>query len=149
PKEGDPKPTAAQPAASLGELLSNNWWLPVGALALFLLVALLGTRLFNNQAGQAERAEGVRLAISSLNADLLGVVRSSLGNETSWQAFDDGLRQLNRTINSARALQQNDPALQPVLQSLDESRQTLENALKDRRLAYEMLRHIEQLSGQA
>jgi proteasome lid subunit RPN8/RPN11 len=158
PEDGGPKhPTASAsaPAAAgsaresfLGEFLSGGWLLPAGAVALLLLI-WIGSRYINPADDRQEQVEAVRAAVTSLNADLMGVLRASLGDEGSWKTFDDGLNQLNQAVKNARPMQQGNPAMQPMVQSMEEALQTLDRARKDRRLAYEMLRRIEQMSGRA
>ena len=148
-ENGEAKPReVAQPASPLGELLSSGWLLPIGAVALLLLF-WFGARFIIPAGNQQDRAEAARGAVTSLNADLLGVLRASLGDEGSWRTFDDGLNQLNQTIKNARPLQQGNPTIQPVVQSMEEALVTLDRARRDRRLAFEMLRRIEQMSGRA
>jgi proteasome lid subunit RPN8/RPN11 len=151
PEEGGPKQSQEppRPPSLLDDLPGGGWLLPIaGAVALFALF-WLGMRYFPMGASPQGQDDAVRAAIASLNADLLAVVRASLGDESSWRSFDDGLNQLNQAVKDARPLQQNNPAFQPVVQSMEGARETLDRARKDRRLAYEMLRRIEQVSGRA
>jgi hypothetical protein len=151
PKENEPNQRAAaqQPASQLGELLSRGWLLPGVVVVALLFLILFGGRFINPGGNRQDRAEAVRAAVTSLNADLMGVLRASLGDEGSWRTFDEGLNRLNQAIKDARPLQQGNPAMQPVVQSMEEARETLDRARKDRRLAYEMLRRIEQMSGRS
>ncbi|HEY6403296.1 MAG TPA: hypothetical protein VI479_17880, partial [Blastocatellia bacterium] len=136
------------PESFLGEFLSSGWLLPAGAVALLLLI-WIGARYINPADDRQEQVEAVRAAVTSLNADLMGVLRASLGDEGSWKTFDDGLNQLNQAVKNARSAQQGNPAMQSLAQSMEEALQPLDRARKDRRLAYEMLRRIEQMSGRA
>jgi proteasome lid subunit RPN8/RPN11 len=151
PKENEPNQRAAaqQPASQLGELLSRGWLLPGVVVVALLFLILFGGRFINPGGNRQDRAEAVRAAVTSLNADLMGVLRASLGDEGSWRTFDEGLNRLNQAIKDAQPLQQGNPAMQPVVQSMEEARETLDRARKDRRLAYEMLRRIEQMSGRS
>jgi len=138
----------ATPPPALSDFRGGSWVLPAGVIGL-LLGFLLGMRFINPANMLEARAQGAKEAINSLNADLLSIIRNTLGDESLWKTFDEGLGQLDRAVKTVRPLQQDNAALQPAVRSLEEAQKSLGRAREDRKLAFDMLRRIEQAAGRS
>lgn len=143
-----PKPEAETPADSIPQLvvdvLGNSWVL--GAVIVGLLIGYaLGSRFAASASDPAAQAQTVQKAVSSLNTDLLAVIRGSLSDEAFAKSFDDGLARLGGAIESLKPFESSNPALTDAVRSVQDAQQELKRVRQDRQVAREMIKQLEQV----
>lgn len=134
---------ANQGTPSFVEALGNSWIF--GAALIGLLLVLAVGMLWRWGPGQASsRAQGAQDAVSSLNTDLLAVIRGSLSDEAFGKTFDESMARLNLASQTLKPLEGNEP-VKAALQSIAETQQSLDRLRRDRLIAREMLKQLDEV----
>jgi len=109
--KAEPPREAAPPVVA--EVLGSTWI--VGAVLFGLLLGFIGGWTWKGRSD--DTAQAAREAVSSLNTDLLAVVRSGVSDEALGRTFDEGVAKLNGASQSLKPLEGNEPvksALQAI-----------------------------------
>jgi proteasome lid subunit RPN8/RPN11 len=139
--ETNTDPRVNQISQPFGELASNAWILGA-ALAGILLGLTLGLT-WNRNSGSASRAEVAQEAIAGLNSDLLAVIRGSVGDEAG-RTFDDSIARLDSAAQALKPLN-GDASVNSAVQSIQDTRNLLDRARRDRVIASQMLQQLEKV----
>jgi hypothetical protein len=120
--------------------LGSTWI--VGAVLFGLLLGFIGGWVWKGRSDDTARA--AREAVSSLNTDLLAVVRSGVSDESLGRTFDEGVTKLNSASQSLKPLEGNEP-VKSALQAITETQASLDRARRDRVIAREMLKQLDEV----
>jgi proteasome lid subunit RPN8/RPN11 len=126
--------------AVVTEVLGSTWI--VGAVLFGLLLGFIGGWVWKGRSDDTARA--AREAVSSLNTDLLAVVRSGVSDESLGRTFDEGVTKLNSASQSLKPLEGNEP-VKSALQAITETQASLDRARRDRVIAREMLKQLDEV----
>ncbi|HKR13633.1 MAG TPA: hypothetical protein VJT15_16330 [Pyrinomonadaceae bacterium] len=140
--EKDADPRVSQTPQSFGDL-AGNFWVLGAALAGILLGLTLGLT-WKRDAGPSTRAEIAQEAVAGLNSDLLAVIRGSVGDEAG-KTFDDSIARLDSAAQSLKPME-GDAAVKSSLQSIQDTRNLLDRARRDRVIASAMLVQLEKVT---
>src|ERR1700752_106390 len=124
-----------QPA---GEV-SNVWVLAV-ALVGILFGFVMGS--WWSKASNDQSAQVARDAVTSLNTDLLAVIRASVTDEAG-KTVDDSITRLDQVNQSLKP--SGDAAAKPAVQAITETQESLRRLQRDRAVAREMLRQLDEV----
>lgn len=119
-----------------GEAFSNTWFLAV-ALVGILFGFLMG--MWWNRNSTDENAQVAKEAVSSLNTDLLAVIRGSVGDEAG-KTVDDSIARLDQANESLKSL---GDSAKPAAQAVTDAQEALKRVQRDRVVAREMLRQLD------
>ena len=139
--ETNTDPRVNQMSQPFGELASNVWVLGA-ALAGILLGLTLGLT-WKRDSGPASRAEVAQEAIAGLNSDLLAVIRGTVGDEAG-RTFDDSIARLDSATQALKPLN-GDGSMNSAVQSIQDTRDLLDRARRDRVIASQMLQQLEKV----
>jgi proteasome lid subunit RPN8/RPN11 len=117
----------------------GNTWL-VGAVLIGILLGLIGGWTWGRSSDNSARA--AREAVASLNSDLLSVIRAGVSDESLGRTFDEGIAKLDGASQSLKPLNTSDP-VKSALQAIAETQESLNRARRDRVIAREMLRQLD------
>lgn len=130
---------ADQSPQNAGETVSNTWFLAI-ALVGILFGFVMG--LWWNRNSGDENAQVAKDAVSSLNTDLLAVIRGSVGDEAG-KTVDESIARLGQVSDALKPL--SDPAAKSAAQAVIETQQSLGRLRRDRVVAQEMLRQLDEV----
>jgi proteasome lid subunit RPN8/RPN11 len=133
----DPARDDAPPAAVAD--LAGNVWL-IGAVLVGILVGFVGGLSWGRSSGDSGQA--VREAVASLNTDLLAVIRGGVSDEAVGRTFDESITRLDAVSQSLKPLNTSEP-VKSALQAITETQDSLTRARRDRAIAREMLRQLD------
>ena len=122
-----------------GEAFGTTWFLAI-ALVGVLLGFLMGSWWSRNSGDDAQVAKE---AVSSLNTDLLAVIRGSVGDEAG-KTVDESIARLDQANQSLKPL--SDPAAKSAAQAVTEAQDALKRVQRDRVVAAEMLRQLDEVT---
>lgn len=128
---------AATPQGS-GEAISNTWFLAV-ALVAMLFGFVMGMWWTRNSGD--ENAQVAKEAVSSLNTDLLAVIRGSVGDEAG-KTVDDSIARLDQANQALKPL---GDSAKPAAQAVTEAQEALKRLQRDRVIAREMMRQLDEV----
>jgi proteasome lid subunit RPN8/RPN11 len=131
-----PTDSAPQP---VGEVFSNTWLLAV-ALVGILFGFVMGSWWSRNSSD--ENAQIAKDAVSSLNTDLLAVIRGSVTDEAG-KTVDDSIARLDQANQSLKS--STDPAAKSAVQAITDAQDGLNRVRRDRVVAREMLRQLDEV----
>lgn len=146
PPKGDGKeakskvaPNAGATPPPVGEAVSNFW-----ILALALVGILFGFVMGSwwSKGSSEQSAQIARDAVSSLNTDLLAVIRGSITDEAG-KTVDDSITRLDKVNESLKP--SGDPAAKSAVQAITETQEALRSVQRDRVVAREMLRQLDEV----
>jgi len=137
------RPTKAEPQRDpsppvVAEVFGSTWI--AGAMLAGLLLGFIGGWIWKGRSDDTARV--AREAVSSLNTDLLAVVRSGVSDESLGRTFDEGVTKLNAASQSLKPLEGSEP-VKSALQAITETQVSLDRARRDRVIAREMLRQLD------
>lgn len=139
--ETNADPRVNQMSQPFGELASNVWVLGA-ALAGILLGLTLGLT-WKRDSGPASRAEVAQEAIAGFNSDLLAVIRGTVGDEAR-TTLDDSIARLDSASETLKPLN-GDASVNSAVQSIQDTRNLLDRARRDRVIASQMLQQLEKV----
>jgi proteasome lid subunit RPN8/RPN11 len=129
---------AAATQQNSGEALSTTWVLAV-ALVGILFGFVMGMWWTRNSGD--ENAQVAKEAVSSLNTDLLAVIRGSVGDEAG-KTVDDSIARLDQASQSLKSL---GDSAKPAAQAVTEAQEALKRVQRDRVVAREMLQQLDEV----
>ena len=129
---------AAATQQGSGEALSNTWFLAV-ALVGILFGFVMGMWWSRNST--EENAQVAKEAVSSLNTDLLAVIRGGVGDEAG-KTVDDSIARLDKANDALKPL---GDSAKPAAQAVTEAQEGLKRVQRDRVVAREMLRQLDEV----
>ena len=129
---------SANSTSSAGEAFSNTWFLAL-ALAGILFGFVMGMWWSRNSGD--ENAQVAKEAVASLNTDLLAVIRGSVGDEAG-KTVDDSIARLDQANQSLKSL---GDSAKPAAQAVTEAQEALKRVQRDRVVAREMLRQLDEV----
>ena len=132
------KATASVNPAPAGEAPGNTWFLAV-ALVGILFGFVMG--MWWNRNSADENAQVAKEAVASLNTDLLAVIRGSVGDEAG-KTVDDSIARLDQANQSLKSL---GDSAKPAAQAVTEAQESLKRVQRDRVVAREMLRQLDEV----
>ena len=132
------EPTREQAPPGVAEVFGSTWI--VGAVLVGMLLGFIGGWTWRRSSD--DTAQAAREAVASLNSDLLSVVRSGVSDEALGRTFDEGVAKLNGASQSLKPLEGNEP-VKSALQAITETQASLDRARRDRVIAREMLRQLD------
>ena len=138
-KDALAKPVIDSAPPSVGETFGNTWLLAV-ALVGVLFGFVMGA--WWNRNSSADDAQIAKDAVSSLNTDLLAVIRGGVGDEAG-KTVDDSIVRLDQANESLKPL--SDPAAKSAAQAVTEAQEGLKRVQRDRVVAREMLRQLDEV----
>jgi proteasome lid subunit RPN8/RPN11 len=130
-------PVVDSPSQGVGESFSSAWVLAV-ALVSILFGFVMGSWWGRNSS--ADNAQIARDAVSSLNTDLLAVIRGSVTDEAG-KTVDDSIARLGQVNDALKPM--NDPTAKSANQAVTETREALGRLQRDRLVAQEMLKQLD------
>ena len=136
PAKAEPPRDPAPPVVA--DALGSTWI--VGAMLAGLLLGFVGGWTWKGRSDDTARV--AQEAVSSLNTDLLAVVRSGVSDEALGRTFDEGVAKLNGVSQSLKPLEGSEP-VKSALQAITETQASLDRARRDRVIAREMLRQLD------
>lgn len=134
------EPQREQAPPVVAEVMGSTWI--VGAVLVGMLLGFIGGWTWKR--GSDDPAQAAREAVSSLNTDLLAVVRSGVSDESLGRTLDEGITKLNGAGQSLKPLEGNEP-VKSALQAITETQASLDRARRDRVIASEMLRQLDEV----
>ncbi|HSE19197.1 MAG TPA: hypothetical protein VLB46_19200 [Pyrinomonadaceae bacterium] len=134
------EPQREQAPAVVADLLGSAWMFAPVLLALVLGFA--GGWMWRANSDNSARA--ARDAVSSLNTDLLAVIRGGVSDEALGRTFDESINKLDGASQSLQPLNTSDP-VKSALQAITETKDSLERTRRDRVIAREMLRQLDEV----
>lgn len=138
-KEGAAKVAAAAATQQVsGEAISNTWFLAV-ALVAIVFGFVMGMWWTRNSSD--ENAQVAKEAVSSLNTDLLAVIRGGVGDEAG-KTVDDSIARLDQANEALKPL---GDSAKPAAQAVTEAQEGLKRVQRDRVVAREMLRQLDEV----
>jgi hypothetical protein len=138
-KDAVVKPVVDSAPQGVGEAFGNTWLLAV-ALVGILFGFVMGA--WWNRNSSADDAQIAKDAVSSLNTDLLAVIRGGVGDEAG-KTVDDSIVRLEQANESLKPL--NDPAAKSAAQAVTDAQEGLKRVQRDRVVAREMLRQLDEV----
>ena len=112
--------------------------------ALLLIGGIFVGVQFNRSLQNVElRAQGATEAVSSLNSDLLGILKGSLSDESLGRELDKWHNELKISTDNISDQARTNPELNATRNQLREVLDLMDAAKKERRLAYAMLDNLE------
>src|ERR1041384_6101475 len=120
------------------EPLGNTWVLAV-ALVGILFGFVMGMWWSRNSGD--ENAQVAKDAVSSLNTDLLAVIRGSVGDEAG-KTVDDSIARLDQANEALKAL---GDSAKPAAQAVTDAQESLKRVQRDRVVAREMLQQLDEV----
>lgn len=139
--ETNADPRANQTAQPFGDF-AGNAWIVAAALAGILLGFTLGLT-WKRDSGSATRAEIAQEAVAGLNSDLLAVIRGTVGDEAG-KTLEDSIARLDSAVQSLKPLN-GDAGAAAAAQSIQDTRNLLDRARRDRAVASQMLQQLEKI----
>lgn len=139
--ETNADPRANQTAQPFGDF-SGNAWIVAAALAGILLGFTLGLT-WKRDSGSSTRAEIAQEAVAGLNSDLLAVIRGTVGDEAG-KTLEDSITWLDSAVQSLKPLN-GDAGAAAATQSIQDTRNLLDRARRDRAVASQMLQQLEKV----
>jgi proteasome lid subunit RPN8/RPN11 len=130
-------PVIDSPSQGVGVTFSSAWILAV-ALVGILFGFVMGSWWGRNSS--ADNAQIARDAVSSLNTDLLAVIRGSVTDEAG-KTVDDSIARLGQVNDALKPM--NDPTAKSANQAVTETREALGRLQRDRLVAQEMLKQFD------
>ena len=127
------------PPQTAGEAFGNTWFLAI-ALVGIIFGFVMGSWWSRNSGD--ENAQVAKEAVSSLNTDLLAVIRGSVGDEAG-KTVDDSIARLDQANQSLKPL--GDPAAKSAAQAVTEAQDALKRVQRDRVVAREMLQQLDEV----
>jgi len=121
-----------------GEPLGNTWVLAV-ALVGILFGFVMGMWWSRNSGD--ENAQVAKDAVSSLNTDLLAVIRGSVGDEAG-KTVDDSIARLDQANQALKPL---GDSAKPAAQAVTDAQEALKRVQRDRVVAREMLQQLDEV----
>jgi len=121
-----------------GESFGNMWVLTV-ALVGILFGFMMGMWWGRNSGDQ--NAQVVKDAVSSLNTDLLAVIRGSVGDEAG-KTVDDSIARLDQANQALKPL---GDSAKPAAQAVTDAQDALKRVQRDRVVAREMLQQLDEV----
>lgn len=118
------------------EPLGNAWVIAV-ALVAILSGFVLGMWWSRNSSD--ENAQVAKEAVSSLNTDLLAVIRGSVGDEAG-KTVDDSIAKLDQANEALKPL---GDSAKPAAQAVTDAQEALKRVQRDRVVAHEMLQQLD------
>lgn len=122
----------------VADVLGSTWI--VGAVLFGLLLGFVGGWTWKGRSD--DTAQVAREAVSSLNTDLLAVVRSGVSDEALGRTFDEGVAKLDGAGKALKPMEGSEP-VKSALQAITETQASLDRARRDRVIAREMLRQLD------
>jgi proteasome lid subunit RPN8/RPN11 len=136
-KKAEPPRDASPPVvADVG-----STWI-VAAVLVGIFLGFIGGWMWRRSSDDTARA--AREAVASLNTDLLAVVRSGVSDESLGRTFDEGVTKLNSASQSLKPMEGSEP-VKSALQAITETQLSLDRARRDRVIAREMLRQLDEV----
>ena len=135
--KAEPQPDQAPPPAMADVFGSTGI---VAAVLVGILIGFFGGWMWKRNSD--DTAQVARDAVSSLNTDLLAVVRSGVSDEALGRTFDEGVTKLNSASQSLKPMEGQEP-VKSALQAITETQASLDRARRDRVIAREMLRQLD------
>ena len=129
---------AAATQQGSGEAISNTWFLAV-ALVAIVFGFVMGMWWTRNSGD--ENAQVAKEAVSSLNTDLLAVIRGGVGDEAG-KTVDDSIARLDQANEALKPL---GDSAKPAAQAVTEAQEGLKRVQRDRVVAREMLRQLDEV----
>ena len=120
------------------ESFSNAWVLPV-ALVAVIFGFVMGMWWSRNSSD--ENAQVAKDAVSSLNTDLLAVIRGSVGDEAG-KTVDDSIARLDQANQALKPL---GDSAKPAAQAVTDAQEALKRVQRDRVVAHEMLQQLDEV----
>jgi proteasome lid subunit RPN8/RPN11 len=121
--------------------LAGSTWL-IGAVLVGILLGFVGGLSWRR--GSDDNAEAVREAVASLNTDLLAVIRGGVSDDAVGRTFDESLTKLDAASQSLKPLSTSEP-VKSALQAITETQDSLTRVRRDRFVAREMLRQLDEV----
>lgn len=134
-------PRANQMAQPFGDF-AGNAWIVAAAFAGILLGFTLGLT-WKRDSGSSTRAEIAQEAVAGLNSDLLAVIRGTVGDEAG-KTLEDSITRLDSAVQSLKPLN-GDAGAAAAAQSIQDTRNLLDRARRDRAVASQMLQQLEKV----
>ena len=121
-----------------GEAFSGMWVLPVALVAIVFgfVMGMWWTRNSGDENGQVAKE-----AVSSLNTDLLAVIRGSVGDEAG-KTVDDSIARLDQANQALKPL---GDSAKPAAQAVTDAQEALKRVQRDRVVAREMLQQLDEV----
>ena len=121
-----------------GEAFGGMWVLPVALVALVFgfAMGMWWTRNSGDENGQVAKE-----AVSSLNTDLLAVIRGSVGDEAG-KTVDDSIARLDQANEALKPL---GDSAKPAAQAVTDAQEALKRVQRDRVVAREMLQQLDEV----
>lgn len=135
--KAEPQPDQAPPPVMADVFGSTGI---VAAVLVGILIGFFGGWMWKRNSD--DTAQVAREAVSSLNTDLLAVVRSGVSDEALGRTFDEGVTKLNSASQSLKPMEGQEP-VKSALQAITETQASLDRARRDRVIAREMLRQLD------
>ena len=129
---------AVATAQNAAEPLGNTWVLAV-ALVGILFGFVMGMWWSRNSGD--ENAQVAKDAVSSLNTDLLAVIRGSVGDEAG-KTVDDSIARLEQANQALKPL---GDSAKPAAQAVTDAQEALKRVQRDRVVAREMLQQLDEV----
>jgi hypothetical protein len=107
-----------------------------------LLLGFVGGWMWRGSSDNSARA--AREAVASLNTDLLAVIRGGVSDDALSRTFDDGITKLDSATQALKPLNTND-GVKSALQAITETQESLVRTRRDRVIAREMLRQLDEV----
>lgn len=138
PTKAEPQPE--QPPPMVADVFGSTWI--AGAVLVGILLGFFGGWMWKGKSD--DTAQVAREAVSSLNSDLLAVVRSGVSDESLGRTFDEGVAKLDAAGKALKPMEGNEP-VKSALQAITETQASLDRARRDRVIAREMLRQLDEV----
>ena len=137
-KKAEPQRDQAPPPVA--DIFGNTWL--VGAVLFGMVLGFIGGWTWSRSSDNSARA--ARDAVASLYSDLLAVIRAGVSDESMGRTFDEGIAKLDSASQALKPLNTSDP-VKSALQAITETQESLNRARRDRVIAREMLRQLDEV----
>ena len=134
------EPQRDQAPPVVADILGSTW--VVAPVVLGLLLGFVGGWMWRGSSDNSARA--AREAVASLNTDLLAVIRGGVSDDVLSRTFDDGITKLDSATQALKPLNTND-GVKSALQAITETQESLVRTRRDRVIAREMLRQLDEV----
>lgn len=134
------EPHRHQAPALVADILGSSWI--AGAVLVGLLLGFIGGSTWKGTSDNSARA--AREAVASLNTDLLAVIRGGVSDEALGRTFDESIARLDGASQSLKPLNTSEP-VKSALQAITETQESLNRTRRDRVIAREMLRQLDEV----
>ena len=121
-----------------GEALGNTWVLAVALVGI--LFGFVMGMWWGRNSGE-ENGQVAKDAVSSLNTDLLAVIRGSVGDEAG-KTVDDSIARLDQANQALKPL---GDSAKPAAQAVTDAQEALKRVQRDRVVAREMLQQLDEV----